>query len=181
MANTDHSPRFVVVRALPIVLLGTGLVLFFGLAVQQNYRQSANDPQIQMAEDAAAALSHGARPDNVVSATKVDKEHSLAPFMTVVNKQRQIVASNVESDTDSALPPVGVFDNVDAHGEQRLSWQTAQGVRFATVVVPASNGYVIAARSLKEVEIRENNLKILDIVALVGVLAVAILTVVVIR
>jgi hypothetical protein len=29
------------------------------LAVQQSYRQSANDPQIQMAEDGAAALENG--------------------------------------------------------------------------------------------------------------------------
>ena len=38
------------------------IVIFSGLVyaiVQQNYRQSANDPQIQIAEDLATAISQG--------------------------------------------------------------------------------------------------------------------------
>ena len=42
---------------------------FSGLAyttVQQSERQAANDPQIQMAEDSAAALDDGATIDSVI-------------------------------------------------------------------------------------------------------------------
>lgn len=164
-----------------VALAGCGLILFTEVGVQQNYRQTANDPQIQMAEDAAAALNHGANPDSVVPPARVDQEHSLAPFIIIVNKQRHIVATNAASGSDNALPPVGVFDNVDARGEQHLSWQTMQGVRFATVVTPATNGYVIAARSLKEVESREHQLAFIGGLTLLGYLLVTFLAIVVIR
>lgn len=181
MVATDRTSRNVLAKWALVALAGSGLILFTEVAVQQNYRQTANDPQIQTAEDAATALSHGASPDSVAPTTKVDKEHSLAPFMIIINKQRQIVATNVEGGSDSALPPVGVFDNVDAHGEQHLSWQTAQGVRFATVVTPATNGYVVAARSLKEVEMREHNLALMGGLTLLGFLIVTFLAVVIVR
>ena len=46
-----------------------GVTVAFGTlyaAVQQDYRQSANDPQIAMAEDAANALKGGDVPASVV-------------------------------------------------------------------------------------------------------------------
>lgn len=181
MTQSDRISRTVLAKWLLMALAGFGLILFTEVAVQQNYRQTANDPQIQMAEDAAAALNHGASPDRLLPNTKVDKEHSLAPFIIIVNKQRQIVTTNAESGTDSILPPMGVFDNVDAHGEQHLSWQTAQGVRFAAVVTPASQGYVIAARSLKEVERREHNLALMGGITLLGFLAVTFVAFIIVR
>jgi hypothetical protein len=181
MSKPDQRSGMIVAKWLLVALGGFGLILFTEAAVQQNYRMSANDPQIQMAEDAAAALSHGASPDSLLPNGRVDQEQSLAPFIIIINKQRQIVATSADRGSDSALPPVGVFDNVDAHGEQRLSWQTGQGVRFATVVAPATNGYVIAARSLKEVESREHNLAVMGGLTLIGYLFVTFLAVVVIR
>src|SRR6185295_4920318 len=50
------------------------------LTVQQSLRQSANDPQIQMAEDAAGALARGAAEETVLPATQVDIATSLSPF-----------------------------------------------------------------------------------------------------
>lgn len=40
-------------------------------------------------------------------------------------------------------------------GENRLTWQPREGVRIAAVIVFYQDGFVLAGRSLREVEIRE--------------------------
>ena len=50
----------VLVSWLPLAVASTGMCLLVYATVQQNYRQSLNDPQIQMAEDAAKTeVMHG--------------------------------------------------------------------------------------------------------------------------
>lgn len=171
----------ILARWLPVALVCIGLTIFTGAMVQQNYRQSADDPQIQMAEDTAAALNQGTNPSSLVLPQKLDREHSLAPFVIIVNKQLQIVASDAAASTDSALPPAGVFSNASAHGEQHITWQTAQGVRYAAVVTPTSTGYVVAARSLKQVELREDILRDMTAVAMLGLLLVTLLATALVR
>jgi hypothetical protein len=51
---------------LPLAAVTTLLCGLVYLAVQQSLRQGANDPQIQMAEDAAAALVAGSTPESVL-------------------------------------------------------------------------------------------------------------------
>jgi hypothetical protein len=46
----------------PVAVLATLCCGLVYALVQQDLRQSANDPQIQMAQDAARALDSGARP-----------------------------------------------------------------------------------------------------------------------
>jgi len=158
---------------LAVLVVSFGIVGFADLAVQQNYRLSANDPQIQMAEDAVAALQHGEVPTSVVGSSKVDVRNSLAPFEIIVDKQLHVLASTAEQpDPTQLLPPHGVFTDAAKKGELRFTWQTADGQRFATVVDPTPNGFVVAARSLKEVEKRESNLFILTVIAWLCVLAV---------
>src|SRR4051812_19741980 len=81
---------------LPVALIITVLSGLVYVAVQQNFRQSANDPQIQMAEDAAAALEAGAQPQAVVGTGKVDMARSLAPFLIVYDDQGQPLAASVQ-------------------------------------------------------------------------------------
>lgn len=127
------------------------------LAVQQDYRQSANDPQIQLAEDAAVALDRGAAPQWNAS-NQIDAGTSLAPFIVIYSASGTPVAASGLINGSLPTIPVGIFTSVNAHGEDRVTWQTPTGLRFAAVIVPYSNGYVLAARSLREVEIRENKL-----------------------
>jgi hypothetical protein len=54
------------VRWLLLSSLATVLCLLLYLVAQQIWRQLANDPQLQMARDAAAALADGQSPDAVV-------------------------------------------------------------------------------------------------------------------
>jgi hypothetical protein len=52
-----------------------------------------------------------------------------------------------------------VLDYVRTNGEDRITWQPAPGVRMASVVVGfqgTRSGFVLAARSLREVEKRED-------------------------
>lgn len=139
------------------IVIMSGLVY---LAVQQNLRQSANDPQIQLAEDAAHNLSNGTFSASVLSAIKVDPSESLAPFMMVFDQSGKVVVSGIKLGNQSPTPPSGVFSFVKAHGEDRFTWQPQPGVRLAAVLVPyhsaSDSGYVLAARSIKEVEKRES-------------------------
>ena len=70
-------------RALPLAAVSTILCLLVFVTVQQSLRTGANDPQIQMAEDAVRALERGDAIDKVVPAGKVEIERSLAPFLMV--------------------------------------------------------------------------------------------------
>jgi hypothetical protein len=134
-------------------------------AVQQNYRQSAYDPQIQAAEDAAQALGAGADPRNVVPPYQTDIAKSLSPYIILFADQGQTVISSAVLDGKSPSLPGGVLDYTRAHGEDRFTWQPAPGVRSAVVVDAIKNassgvnmGFVAVGRSLREVEQREDNL-----------------------
>jgi hypothetical protein len=52
------------------------------------------------------------------------------------------------------------LEYVRSHGEDRVSWQPEPGVRIAAVIIRyqgAQSGFVLAGRSLREVEVREDN------------------------
>ena len=78
------AARAIFLSWLPLAVAVTGLSLLVHVAVQQNYRQSLNDPQIQMAEDGAAKLGDGGVPaDIVVRGGMIDIAQSLAPWIAV--------------------------------------------------------------------------------------------------
>jgi hypothetical protein len=79
---------------LPIATAVTALCGLVHLAVQQELRQSANDPQIQLAQDAADAFARGGTADGVVPRSEIDVARSLAPFMIVYDDQGEAVASS---------------------------------------------------------------------------------------
>ncbi len=61
----------------------TGVCATIYWAVQQNYRQTANDPQIQMAEDASNSLSSSGKVGDFNTEIKIDISKSLAPFVII--------------------------------------------------------------------------------------------------
>ena len=155
--------------------------MFGYTAVQQNYRMSANDPQIQMAEDTAAAWNQGQSPQSLVPKTQVDAVKSLAPFVILVDKNDQIIGSNMNFNGSPSLPPKGVFGDASRKGELRFTWQTEGGNRYATIVEPVNNGYVVVARSLHEVENREQQLTAMAALTLFGVFIVLVIAYAVMR
>ncbi|MFZ0303330.1 MAG: hypothetical protein WAL75_11610 [Terracidiphilus sp.] len=164
------------------VLLFNGLVLaaiatILALALyaipQQLLRNGANDPQIQMATDLAATLSQygvtdGLRQGALLHSGNglVDMSRSLAPFLIVYDDQGRPLGSTAQLGGQTPTPPTGVFNYVRQHGEERVSWQpilgSTRGVRVAAVVERvdgAQPGFVLAGRSLREVEMREEQVK----------------------
>ena len=149
---------------IPLAFLAVCMAGLVYASVQQSLRQSANDPQIQMAEDAAAALENGTPPSMIVpkNASPIDIATSLAPYLIVFDDAGDPIAGNAALNAKIPAFPAGVFDYVRTHGEDRITWQPQPGVRSAAILVRVASGsipgFVLAGRSLREVEIREDKL-----------------------
>lgn len=128
------------------------------VVTQQVLRIGANDPQIQMAEDMATQLSSGSGTSLFALAPKTDIAASLAPFYMIYDQNRQLVVGTAVLDGNSPVLPPGVLSNAKTDRENRLTWQPRGGVRIAAVVVKYKDGYVLAGRSLREVEKRETTM-----------------------
>jgi hypothetical protein len=163
---------------LPIAVATTAVCGVIVVSVQQNYRTSLNDPQIQLAHDAAARLDAGATPASVVNSPTVDADRSLAPFLVVYSPANAVLASGAALDGTAPTPPSGVLQaardqtggpsriakllNRSPSQDNRVTWQPRQGVRLASVSVGAKDGIVIlSARNMREVEARESDLALL--------------------
>jgi len=134
------------------------LAVIFGTiytVVQQAQRRAANDPQIQLAEDAAAGLNNGAVPSSLVNG-RINMSTSLAPFLIIYDKQGRVAAGNGVLDSAVPVVPLGVLRAAAGHDYHAVTWQPAGGVRIAAVAVAAQNYFVLSGRSLKEVERNEN-------------------------
>jgi hypothetical protein len=133
--------------------------------VQQTLRQSANDPQIQMSEDAANALAMGKDLQTVLPSGTVNMANSLAPYLIIFNEAGKPLASSVQLDGVTPVVPSGVFGEVAQQGQERFTWQPETGVRSAAVVTHYKGantaGFVLAGRSLREVEKREDQILLL--------------------
>jgi len=143
-------------------------------AVQQSLRLGANDPQIQLAEDAANRLNDGSSPKDV-SSGHIDMGSSLAPFVVVYNKQGQALAGSGYLAGSLPTIPLSVLMSAHSGHDNTVTWQPQGSLRFASVEVAADNYYVLSGRSLREVEKRET--EIMDIAALgwfMSLLAIAV-------
>lgn len=125
---------------------------------QQVLRQSANDPQIQLAEDIAQLLSGSTKPSDLASNTKVDIAASLAPFLVITDAKGEVLITSGQLNGKDPAIPLGVFDSTKKMGQDRITWQPRKDVRIALVVVPYKDGYVAVGRSLREVEKREDGI-----------------------
>lgn len=162
----------IVRRFVPMAFLATMVCGLVYLVAQQSLRTEANDPQIQMAEDTAAGLQGFVVAPGLVPSDSVDISTSLAPYVVIYNSSGTPVAGN--GFLQGTLPnlPAGVFAYVQAHGEDQFTWQPRPSVRQAVVITSfnsvktpnfpdsyPNSGFVMAGRSLREVEIRENQVE----------------------
>lgn len=164
-----------IIRAwVPMAFLAT---IFCGLVygtVQQSYRQSANDPQVQLAEDTASTLQEGGAAFPLVPSGTVDIATDQAPYMIFFDVSGNPVIGNGMLDGHLPTLPPGVFAYTATTGEDRFTWEPEPGVRSAVVLVrvaDSSTGFVMAGRSLSEVEWRESQLELMVFVAWVTALA----------
>lgn len=146
---------------LPTAVAVTGVAALAYGAVQQDLRQSANDPQVQMAEDVAAELDAGASPTALLSSTPVNLARSLAPYVMVFDATGNLMASSVQLHGAQPPFPTSVFNDA-RNGRDSITWQPESGVRSAVVVEPWRGGFVVAGRSLRLVEEREERVMLLS-------------------
>jgi hypothetical protein len=152
-----HRIKNIIRIWLPLAVVTTALCgLAYGL-VQQSLRMSLNDPQIQMAEDAASALNNGATLDAITAGSKVEMSASLAPFIVVYDANGKPVSGSGLLNGQLPDYPKGALDAAKQSGDNRVTWQPTSTVRIASIAVPYKDGFVMAGRNMREVESRETN------------------------
>lgn len=134
--------------------LGWGVVYGVG---QQGLRRGANWPQWQMVQAIKKELERGNKPTEIETLKKVRIENDLEPYIIIVDKQDEVVANTGWLDGEKPKIPQGVLINATIKGINVVTWQPRKGVRSAIVVAPYSNGWVVAGRSLTEVEKQEDS------------------------
>jgi hypothetical protein len=165
------------------IFIAVILALIFGFAytlTQQALRQSANDPQIQIAEDSAAVLALGNEPKFLIdnSSNTVDIAKSLVPFLITFDAAGKPLVSTAQLNGATPVPPAGVFAYAKKHGQDRVTWQPQKGVRIAAVVAyygGQREGYALSGRSLLEVENRSSSLQNLTFWAWLATVIIAII------
>ena len=153
--------RLAILVFLPLAVVATGLAGLVYLVAQQDGRWLANEPQVQLAEDAAARLDAGGTPGDQVGPAPVDIARSLAPFVVVYGTAGTILATDGTLDGQPPAVPAGVLASARATGRDAVTWQPRPGVRIATVTVPWNGGTVLAGRSLRLVEERADSLEMI--------------------
>jgi hypothetical protein len=142
--------------AVTTVLFGTVYV-----TGQQILRLSANEPQTYQAQLVANQLNHGATPESLTQPKFSVDSGSLAPFIIIYNHDGKVVASQVTVRGSAPVIPIGVLHNSDNSTYHAVTWQPTSDVRLASITVRAKNYYVVAARSLVDVEHRTDMLGLL--------------------
>ena len=171
-----HILRRALAYWLPLLVVITGTMGFAAVAVQQNYRQNMNDPQIKMAEHIASALSGGEVPAAFVSrgVPPVDIATSLDTWVTIYDSSGQPLESDAVLEGAPPRLPGGLLDtgtwvphkrwDAPSGPETRVTWQPRPAIRQALVLVrydlpvvdgvPEQYGYVAAGRSMRLTEER---------------------------
>lgn len=148
------------------------LTIIFGTIytiVQQNYRMSANDPQIQIAEDTVNDIIRGVSSESLVGTITKEIPETIAPFMVVYDGNEKAISWSGTIDGKPPILPVGVLDYAREFGENRVTWQPRSAVygdvRIAAIIEyykkGNDEGFVLVGRSLREVEKREYQLMLL--------------------
>jgi hypothetical protein len=153
--------RLAILVFLPLAVVATGLAGLVYLVAQQDGRWLANEPQVQLAEDAAARLDAGGTPGEQVGPAPVDIARSLAPFVVVYGTAGTILATDGTLDGQPPAVPAGVLASARATGRDAVTWQSRPGIRIATVTVPWNGGTVLAGRSLRLVEEHADSLEVI--------------------
>jgi hypothetical protein len=139
-------------------LCWTVVVGFAAFAVQQNYRTSANDPQIQYVQDIITGLNAGQQLSLQPDGTDISS--SLSPFIALYDAKGTALSANVTYNGQLPQIPTSEFSHVDKHGTTSFTWKPGSNDRFAVIVGKAagSDQYIAVGRSLSEVRMREHDL-----------------------
>jgi len=145
--------------------IGSAIILIGGFsyaAIHQTNRNSLNDPQIGMVNNAIQMLLTDKKPAEVVSFGELsDIGNDLEPFVAIYDEKGNPIESSGYLDNLPPKPPFGVFEYAKIYGENRVTWQPNPTTRVALVIKPVNintGWFVAAGRNTQEVESRQNRL-----------------------
>ena len=107
-------------------------------------------------------MLQGADPASLVPRNQTNIATSLAPYIVLYDAEGNPFLSSATLDGKIPVPPKGVFASAKQYGEDIVTWQPRPDVRTAIVVRPyfgTRSGFVLAGRSMREVERREERLE----------------------
>jgi hypothetical protein len=174
------SFQFVIVKWLPFAIIATTMAALVYISVQQSFRMNANDPQINLAEDGAALLAQGQPPEIFGTNANTDMSRSLVPFILIYDDKGNVLTGTASLNGKIPSPPPGVFEEARRVEQHRLTWQPSPGVRIASVIVHyegAKPGFILAGRSLREVEKRVSTIMVYVFIAWIITLATTLMLV----
>lgn len=123
------------------------------IIAQQNFRQSANDPLFQLAQDAVNAINKGEYPRLLTGTQQLDLASTLSPYVLIYDANGNAVGNNITLDGQIPKPPGGALNEARDNGVNPVTWQPRPGIREATVMMATHRGYVVVAgRSLQTTE-----------------------------
>lgn len=138
------------------------LMLFISL----NYtlRQSANDPQLQIAQDIVTGLVGGQPVLSLLPEQKIDIAQSLDSFTMVFDQNGILIASSALLNRKPPVFPASDLQTARSDGQDLFTWEPEPGLRYAVVAISYSgseqSGYVVVGRSLSETTQRLNTLAV---------------------
>lgn len=155
-------PKYLAGYTTPI-LLAVCTTLFFGFfysGLRQVYRESANDPQLQLIRDAVIRLERGESITDVVPQESIDIADHLQAFVNIYDAVGTPV--NGSGTLRGALPKISekiIRRTSKTDNQYRTTWTPDEGPRMALIVEPyktptGSTGFVASARSLTETDRR---------------------------
>jgi Na+-translocating ferredoxin:NAD+ oxidoreductase RnfG subunit len=146
---------FLLLVALITVIFGT-----IYATVKQTYRNNANDPQVEVVDQVASLIEQDIPLDAILGGSdQVDMSKSLGLFVMIFDKDKKLISASAQLDGQTPTPPDNTFERAKQDGENRFTWEPKDGVRIAAVLKAVDDkGYVLAGRSLREVENRQQDL-----------------------
>ena len=132
------------------------------ITFQQSERDGADVPAMMAAKQCVFELENGASPQDALPAG-TDMFTTITPFVMIYDSDANLIASSGLR-SGVFLPayqgyPAGCLTAADKTGENRVTWQPASYLRFATVVLKYQDPthstqyyYVVGANSLLESE-----------------------------
>lgn len=137
-----------------------GIAVLVYMPFQYMYRESLNDPQIELTRDAESLLLAGVAPQDIVNSQNLfDIRSSLSPFTVIYDKDGKPLSSNAIYGDGVPVPPASVLLYAKNNKENRITWQPDVNTRIALVIryVEMKDGnsfYVMSGRNMEEGEKR---------------------------
>lgn len=158
MKNLHHAlERYRAITIfLTLVLLISVIFVAICVSARTVFRQNANDPQVEVTDQVASIVRQGVPLDAIVSgAEQIDLATSKALFVVVYDGDRNLVGSSATFNGDNPQIPGDALDKAKQAEDYRFDWQPDNGLKFGLVAKAIDDqAFVVAGRSLTEMENR---------------------------